>query len=95
MALWPIPDIGPLECEPPSAMEVAILRGAAIAFMLAYPAASFLAHRVTCHPWIVFAAMLAPVLVFGFDFACSPPADFSAEQWAWTMAYFRWCLRLV
>jgi hypothetical protein len=83
MALSPIPDVGPIEFQSPSATQMAVLCGAGIAFLLIYPAAFFWAYRITRHPWIVFAAMLVPVLAFCYAVAYFPITDSNAEERSW------------
>lgn len=80
-AIWPISDIGPAEYQSPSASQLAVLQVAGVSYFLAYPAAFFWAYRVTRYPWIVFTAMLAPVLVF----CCAVDllADSNAEERTW------------
>jgi energy-converting hydrogenase Eha subunit A len=55
-------DIGPVEFQTPTAGQIETVRASGIAFLLIYPAAVFVAHRVTRHPWMVFIVMLTPVL---------------------------------
>ena len=81
--IWPIPEIGPVEFQSPSATQVAVLRTAGIAFFVAYPAAFLWACRVTRHPWTVFTVMLVPVLVFCYAIASFSITDSNAEERAW------------
>ena len=81
--LWPLPDIGPVEFQSPSAMQTGVLRAAGIMFFVVYPAAFFWAHRITHQPWVVFAVMLLPVLTFCYGVCCFPITDSNSEQRTW------------
>lgn len=85
LAIRQTPDIGPIELEhqPLSIPQLTVLWVATIAYFLAYPSAFFWAYRITRHPWIVFAAMLAPVLAFCYAVACFSIADSNFEQMTW------------
>jgi hypothetical protein len=81
--LWPLPDIGPVEFESPSAMQTGLLRAAGLVFFVVYPAAFFWAYRITRQPWVLFAAMLLPVLTFCYAAAYFPITDSNSEELAW------------
>jgi len=75
LAIRQTPDIGPIEYQPLSIPQLAVLWIAIIAYFVAYPSAFLWAYHITLHPWIVFAAMLAPVLAFCYAVAFFPIAD--------------------
>jgi hypothetical protein len=81
--LWPLPDIGPVEFHSPSAMQTGVLSAAGVLFLVVYPAAFFWAHRITHQPWVVFAAMLLPVLTFCYGVAYFPITDSNSEERTW------------
>jgi hypothetical protein len=80
--VWPLPDIGPVEFEPPSTTQTGILRAAGIVFFVVYPAAFGWAYRITRQPWVLFATLLLPVLTFCYDATCCPITDSDSEKWA-------------
>jgi hypothetical protein len=82
-AVWPLPDIGPVELESPSALQTGLLRAAGLVFFVVYPAAFFWAYRITRQPWVLFAIMLLPVLTFCYAAAYFPITDSNSEEWAW------------
>jgi hypothetical protein len=82
-ALSPLPDIGPIEYQFPSAAETGVLKAAGIAFFMVYLAAFIWAHRITRQPWVVFASMLLPVLTFSYAVVFFPITDSNAEQRTW------------
>ena len=81
--LWPLPDIGPVEFESPSAMQTGILRAAGFVFFVVYPAAFFWGYRITRQPWVLFAILLLPVFTFCYAAAYFPITESSSEEWAW------------
>ena len=81
--LWALPDIGPVEFQSPSAMQTAVLRAAGIMFFVVYPAAFFWAYRITRQPWVVFAAMLLPILTFCYGVSHFPITDSNSEERTW------------
>lgn len=82
----PLPDIGPVESQSPSNTQVAVMKAAVIAFFFIYPAAFGWAYRITRQSWIVFSAMLLPVLAFCYSVAYFPITDSNAQKRAW-LAY--------
>lgn len=84
--LWPLPDIGPVEFESPTAVQTGVLRVAGLMFFVVYPAAFFWAYRITRQPWALFATMLLPVLTFCYAVAYFPITDSNSEERAW-LAY--------
>jgi len=80
-------DHGPIEFQSPTAGQTMAIAGAIILYCLAYPAAFFLAHRVTRHPWAVFLVMLAPVLVFCLAVDNWNITNSNSEQ-TWGLLYF-------
>ena len=80
---WPLPDIGPVEFESPSAIQTGLLMAAGLVFFAVYPAAFFWAYRITRQPWVLFASMLLPVLTFCYAVAYFPIMDSNSEELAW------------
>lgn len=82
-AILPLPDIGPVELQLPSASQTGVIRAAAILFFVVYPVVFLWAYRISRQPWVVFVSMLLPVLAFCYAVACFPITDSNAEERAW------------
>lgn len=81
-----VQDIGPLEYPSPTLSQMAVMKASILGFFLAYLAVFFFAHRITKHPWTVFAAMLAPVSVFCWAIAEGSLTGSKEEQF-WALFY--------
>ena len=83
VSIRPLPDIGPEEFPSPSAMQTGVMRVASLLFFVIYPAAFFEAHRITRQPWVVFAAMLLPVLMLCFAAYHFPITEPNSVERSW------------
>jgi hypothetical protein len=83
LTLWPLPDTGPVELQSPSAVQTGVLGLAGFVFFIVYQAVFFWAHRITHHPWVVFAAMLMPVLTLFYGVSNSSITDSDSEELTW------------
>ena len=51
-----VQDIGSLEYSSPTLSQMAMMKASILGFFLSYLAVFFFAHRITKHPWTVFAS---------------------------------------